>query len=285
MRPYSCTVHAFKSATQGSRAYEVGKADARNAIIFVGGLGDGPHTVPYVLPLAQHLEAAGRDYSIFEIRMRSSFTGFGYSSLKNDAEDIESLVQYLRGLGREKIVIMGHSTGSQDCMEYTTNKAQPADGFILQGCVSDREAAAMFIDPKDLQDSIELTAKMIAEGQGQVFIRHDQVKDAFDPITAYRWHSLVSRGGDDDYFSSDLDEQTVSKFWNRFEKPALALYSAEDEHVPSFVDREALVDSWKRLGAKVHPLSGLIPGASHTVKQPEAQAWLNERVAEFLKDI
>lgn len=91
--------------------------------------------------------------------------------------------------------------------------------------------------------------------------------------------------GDDDYFSSDLDEETVSRFWNRFEKPALALYSAEDEHVPASVDRQALVDSWKRLGANVHPLSGLIPGANHTVKQPAAQQWMNDRVARFLADV
>lgn len=194
MQPYTCTVHAFPSAFDGSRAYEIGPPSARNAIIFAGGLGDGPHTVPYVLPLARHLDAFASDYSIFEIRMRSSFTGFGYSSLRNDAEDIESLVKYLRALGREKIVLMGHSTGSQDCMQYALNSEHPVDGFILQGSVSDREAAAMFIDAEPLKNSIELTARMIADGQGDVFLRRDQVKDAFDPITAYRWHSLVSKG-------------------------------------------------------------------------------------------
>lgn len=63
------------------------------------------------------------------------------------------------------------------------------------------------------------------------------------------------------------------------------LYSAEDEHVPSHVDRDELVDSWKRVGRNVHGLSGLIPGAGHTVKQPEAQRWLNDRVVRFLKDV
>ena len=72
--PYTCTVHPFDSPTQGSCAYEIGQPDARNAIIFVGGLGDGPHTVPFVRPLAEHLAAASLDYSIFEIRIRSSFT-------------------------------------------------------------------------------------------------------------------------------------------------------------------------------------------------------------------
>ena len=29
----------------------------------------------------------------------------------------------------------------------------------------------------------------------------------------------------------------------------------------------------------------LIPGANHTVKQPVAQQWMNDRVARFLADV
>lgn len=43
--------------------------------------------------------------------MRSSYTGFGYSSLANDAEDIAALVTYLRALNKTKIVLLGSSTG------------------------------------------------------------------------------------------------------------------------------------------------------------------------------
>lgn len=192
--PYTCTVHPYDSPTPGSCAYEIGRVGARNAIIFVGGLGDGPHTVPFVKPLAEHLESAGLDYSIFEIRTRSSFTGFGYSSLANDVEDIAALVSYLREQGRQKIVLMGHSTGSQDCIEYATNKEQPVDGFILQGSVSDREGAANFVDADVLRESCQLAESMIAEGRGQWMLRPEQVGHTFDPINAYRWHSLISKG-------------------------------------------------------------------------------------------
>jgi hypothetical protein len=46
--------------------------------------------------------------------MRSSYTGFGYSSLSNDVEDISALVMYLRGLRKDKIVLLGSSTGKLD---------------------------------------------------------------------------------------------------------------------------------------------------------------------------
>jgi triacylglycerol esterase/lipase EstA (alpha/beta hydrolase family) len=112
--PFQVTVHPYNSPTRQSCAYESGDPAARNALIFVGGLGDGPQTVDYIRSVSDRL-AQQKDlgYSVFEIRMRSSFSGFGTSSLKEDVEDISSLVRYLRDLGREKIVLLGHSTGCQ----------------------------------------------------------------------------------------------------------------------------------------------------------------------------
>ena len=44
--------------------------------------------------------------------MRSSYTGWGYSSLANDVEDIAALVKYLISLGKKRIVLLGSSTGN-----------------------------------------------------------------------------------------------------------------------------------------------------------------------------
>lgn len=110
---FTVTVHPYESPTRHSCAYELGRP-GRNALVFIGGLGDGPHTVSYIRTVAKGLEATPRlDYSVFEIRMTSSFTGYGISSLANDVKDISALVKYLRSLGKEKVVIFGHSTGSQ----------------------------------------------------------------------------------------------------------------------------------------------------------------------------
>lgn len=192
--PFTCRVHLFDSPSKSTCAYESGPANSANAILFVGGLTDGPHTVPFVQPLAKHLEASDLDYSVFEIRMRSSFDGFGFSSLRNDVEDIAATVKHLRSIGKRKIVLMGHSTGSQDCAEYAAQKDYPVDGFILQGPVSDREGVADFVDASTLKQSLDLAERMIQEGRGGEFLRADQVAHIYDPITAYRWHSLVSKG-------------------------------------------------------------------------------------------
>jgi len=77
--------------------------------------------------------------------MRSSYTGFDYSSLANDANDIDSFVKYLRSLGKKRILLMGLSTGCQDCMEYSNREkypdSSPVDGYVLLAPVSDRKMA------------------------------------------------------------------------------------------------------------------------------------------------
>ncbi|EFQ33315.1 uncharacterized protein GLRG_08459 [Colletotrichum graminicola M1.001] len=284
--PFSCTVHHYESPTSHASAYEIGPSEALNAILFIGGLGDGPHTVFYTKTIATHLEKTGQDWSIFEIRMRSSFSGYGYSSLKNDVEDISALVRYLRGIGKKKVVLMGHSTGCQDCVEYTKHKGDPVDGFVLQGPVSDRESIVDSTDFEWLEKSLKYAEDLISKGKEGEAMPKDLVPTFFStPMTAYRWHSLAAKGGDDDYFSSDLEESFVSEVWNRFQQPVMALQSAEDEFVPAKIDKQALVDSWKKSSPKVHELSGLIPGASHTVKNPDSQQWLAERVVQFLQQI
>ncbi|CAM1502995.1 Fc.00g077710.m01.CDS01 [Cosmosporella sp. VM-42] len=283
--PFSVTAHPYNSPTRHSCAYEIGPRSARNAIVFIGGLGDGPHTVPYVRHLTKHLEDNPKlSYSLFEIRMTSSFIGFGTSSLAKDVADITALVKYLRGLGKEKIVLFGHSTGCQDCLEYTDyskHSNEPVDGFIMQGPISDRDALDLLMD--DPQSSLKLAENWIADGRENDVLPMDKVPALLNaPISAYRFQSLAMKGGDDDYFSSDLDDETVSKFWTRFTKPVLVLHSGNDEFAPPRVDQAALSKKYKDANPLVSQLSGLIPGAGHTVDEPEAQEWLAETVIQFL---
>lgn len=79
-------------------------------------------------------------------------------------------------------------------MEYATEKDDPVDGFILQGPVSDREGVADLVDAPTLKESIDHAADLIAQGRGDEMLRPEQVAHMYDPITAYRWHSLVSKG-------------------------------------------------------------------------------------------
>ncbi|SPO02789.1 related to benzoate 4-monooxygenase cytochrome P450 [Cephalotrichum gorgonifer] len=278
--PFLTRVHYYNSPTRHSCAYESGTFDSPNVIVAIGGLGDGPHTVPYFRDLAVRLDSAngGPGYSVFEFRLKSSFIGFGTSSLAEDVRHISDLVKYLRGIGKERIVLLGHSTGCQDIMayvndaNYTKHGIEPVEGFILQGPVSDREAIEA--ERKDGFDQVVADARvMVADGRGGDCLPQRTLPDmlAGTPVSAYRFLALATKGGDDDYFSSDLETSVVSKIWSSFDRPFLVLHSAEDEFVPSTIDKKGLIEGWRKENTLMSPLSGLIPGANHTVDSEEAR--------------
>ena len=128
-RSFPVTVHPYPAGKHRTGyAYELGThpTPARNALVFIGGLGDGPHTVEYIRAVAKKLSEAPRlGYSVFETRLSSAFAGYGFSSLAKDVKELSTLVAYLRSLGKEKIVFSGHSTGCQ-VRTQRTRKGAPA---------------------------------------------------------------------------------------------------------------------------------------------------------------
>lgn len=118
--PFQVIVHpripSFSDPPRFLQAYQRGDPNAPNAFIFLGGLTSGPHTTDLDF-LAHALLKQHRTlgYSLWELRTRSAYTGFGHSSLANDARDVSDLVRYLRTTTTTptaKIVFMGSSTGN-----------------------------------------------------------------------------------------------------------------------------------------------------------------------------
>ena len=285
-KPFSCVVHYY-SVEPLLNAYELPAPNARNAVIFIGGLFDGPNTVDYVRTVSEHLIAHSTPWSIFDARISSSFTGFGHGSLARDVEEISRLVTYLRHLGKEKVVLMGHSTGSQDCIHYALNAASsvPVDGYILQGPASDREALKLELSEEEHSKPLKAATDLISQGKGlELLPRFTGNLVYFPPMTAYRWHSLQGVGGDDDYFSSDLSDERLKETFGRLTKPTLILESAQDQFIDPSIDKAALVERWSSISTNgaISDLSGLIPGADHQVHQHDAQVWLAECVEKFL---
>ncbi|KAI1393762.1 DUF1749-domain-containing protein [Hypoxylon trugodes] len=293
---FTVTVHplSFPFPVPHSSAYEIGLADAKNALVFIGGLGDGPHTVPYPRAIAKRLEAEPElSYSVFEFRMTSAFSGFGFASLKDDVDEISAFVKYLRGIGKQRIVLMGHSTGSQDCMEYTSPKhhdAAPVEGYILQAPVCDRAAIEDEMGDEDWMNmSLKVTEDLIRSGKIHDRMPPEHVSDAFSnvPMSVWRWNSLTAENGEDNYFDPKRPDSANGPFWQRIDKPLLILHSENDEFVTPDVDKEALITHWKSLCQPgiASDLSGVIPGATHRVEEPESEKWLADTVVKFLQSI
>ncbi|KAK0623323.1 hypothetical protein B0T14DRAFT_425853 [Immersiella caudata] len=303
MSSFPITVHQYPFSARPDRphaAFEYlplsGSADPQNALIFIPGLGDLPFDVPYIRTIASKL--ASSSFSIFEINLNSSGSAFGHGSISQDVRDICDLFKYLKGIGRNKVVLMGHSTGCQDCLGYAAavaeGRVEGVEGYVLQGPVSDREAIGLSAGRVEggvevVRQALRVAEGMVKEGRGGEVMKAEVLPGEWrgSPVTAYRWASLAGVGGDDDYFSSDLDDEDLKEIWGRVHSPVLMLPSGADEFVPESVDALGMVERWKGFcrPSVVSELSGLIPGANHRVDDATAKEWLADRVAQFLGEL
>ncbi|XP_042514850.1 UPF0613 protein PB24D3.06c-like [Macadamia integrifolia] len=212
----------------------------KQQVIFVGGLTDGFLATEYLQPLSIALE--NERWSLVQLLLSSSYTGYGTSSLKEDALEIDELIGYfINKEDSEGVVLLGHSTGCQDIVYYMrTNAAcsRAVRAAILQAPVSDREYRATLPETAEM---IDLASSMIREGRGMDLMPREANPDA--PITAYRYHSLCAYMGDDDMFSSDLsDDQLRMRLGHLETTPCQVIFSMADEYVPEYVDKKALVE-------------------------------------------
>lgn len=225
-------------------------------------------------------DALPASYSPVEILLSSSYAGWGTSSLDEDVLEIATCVQYFRDLRPDgKIVLMGHSTGSQDVIHYLVSGAQTPkiDGGILLSGISDREAFAVNLPRSTYDHSVKVAQEYVDDGRGRDCLPSSITGSIFPgPVSAKRWISLMSPGpdhaGEDDYFSSDFDDERLRGTFGKIggtETPISILFGGSDEHVPESVDKDKLVSRWIKIiadgGGVVDEDSGVIPDATHTL--------------------
>lgn len=139
--------------------------------------------------------------------------------------------------------------------------------------------------PAFLTQSLSHAESLIAAGSALEAMPTSLIPPIFSsPLTAYRWHSLLAVGGDDDFFASDAGDGELAKAFGGVDAPMLVLVAGEDEMVPEGVDKEALLGRWvgavkDGLGSA---LSGVNPGADHAVSGEKARRWVCERVVGVL---
>lgn len=195
---------------------------------------------------------------------------------------------------------MGNSTGCQDVLHYISSEgSRPiVDGGILQAPVSDREAIQMIYPAEDYKMYNEMAQAFVKEGKGEEMLPNEVSLPILGArVTARRWLSLASpdpeHNGEDDMFSSDLEPERFQSTFGVAARRGVAvmvLFSGNDGFVPSSVDKELLVakmeSTFLNAGGKLGSGSGILPGASHTVKeQGSVREELHRRVKKFLEDI
>lgn len=69
--------------------------------------------------------------------MRSSYMGYGTGSLRRDFEDISACISYLLTNGKHLVILMGHSTGSQNSIHYVLNRLEAVRSPAVGGVIVD----------------------------------------------------------------------------------------------------------------------------------------------------
>ncbi|KAF7998709.1 hypothetical protein HF325_006893 [Metschnikowia pulcherrima] len=260
-----------------------------NFVVFIGGLTDGFLTVPYVPLLAKEIcgQLHGR-WALVQALISSSYLGFGTGSLSRDAEELSKLVAYLRkqrGSDSSKIVLMGHSTGCQDTMEYLTGTHEfehisRLDGAILQAPISDVEACEYLDTEKQLPGLLAIAEKLIGEGKSEELLPVSSFDLTFGaPTTAYQTAMMI-------FFCLTLNDSVLEKTFGKVKVPLLALQGSKDGAVPPYVDMATLMNRWRKFAERWSSLSCIVLGADHNLSEDSdagAVDILIEKVISFIK--
>lgn len=275
-------------------AFEFDPTGSKKVLVFVGGLMDGLLTVPYLTMLSSKLKEIG--WTLIQIQISSSHIGWGTGSLARDSSEIGKLVAYLRspaGGDRETIGFMGHSTGCQNTIHYLS-QFQPGDNQtldfgILQAPVSDRVSGGESISKEELAESVKLAKELIDSGKENELMPSKYLEKFFSvPINAYRWNSLMSVRGDDDFFSPDLNDDDFKLSFGKVQKPLLVLYSGADEYVPDWLDKEDIMKRWAASTDVISPLSKIVDGGKHNLGEGSKEGAADDAtttVIEFIKSL
>lgn len=291
----SFSVNIFQYKTNLPAIEYASDGTPQNFLIFIGGLGDGLLCTKYIPLIADYFntQLEGK-WAVVETLISSSYIGCGTGSLKRDVRELGQLVKYLRterGSKDSKVVLMGHSTGCQDTLEYLSKytfqedfeEILRLDGGILQAPVSDTEASEYFHNVKEMPKLLEEAKKLIDEGRGEELASEEARKASFGvPVSAYRFYSLNARRTDDDYFSSYLEDDDYKQTFAKIQLPILVLVGEKDEFIPPTVDRQALLEHWKRnTPAKLwSAYSKVVKGADHKGGGPLSEEGAADDIAK-----
>ena len=272
-------------------------ANSNSYLVMLGGLSDGLLPTPYTSLLAS--KCAENSWNFVNPILRSSYNQFGFGSLDEDVEDLDDLIEFLKGdtegaeRGDFKLILVGHSTGCQQIVHFLRKAAlakEVVNGVFLQAPVSDRES-----QPNSSFCSV--AEEMVKSGKGDEFMPRSCM---WSPITANRFASLYSARADgDDYFSSDLTDGELASRLGHVKKMVsddeaklsfcVAAFSMKDEYVPENVDKDAIVDRLAAIGGmeplKLDGTHNLMPAVEAAVDSQKklAHELFCDKVAEKLK--
>jgi len=261
-----------------------------SSLVFIHGITEGFLSIPLLPPLTKALSDMELA-SVIQLIMRSSYSGYGVTSLDTDVRDLVDLLNELKIRGKKRIILCGHSTGTQDVvhlLRWLQSNSETIDiplvkGAIFLAPVSDREAFLLEITDTLLQERVKLAESKVKENLGEELTPRDWGYENI-PCSYNRFISLSKRLGQEDMWSSDLSEDELNSVIGHVKIPSLIVYAEMDEYVPKFVDKEVLLSRFQKAipGCST---AVMVEGANHEFGSTKAQSIVVSSVLKFTKQI
>ncbi|PLW48323.1 hypothetical protein PCASD_02856 [Puccinia coronata f. sp. avenae] len=240
-------------------AFESGDLHAPSTLVFIGGLGDGLYAVPYIHLLPPALQDI--NFSLTQVLLSSSYSGYGFTSLENDVHEIRQLLN----------ISAPSANLISSCWAIP-----PAARISSNSPVSDREYILDTLGEEAYKRSLKAAQDLVDAGEAGAAVPAE-FSDMFSGgrcgISASRWLSLAQPLQDnptgEDFFSSDLPTDLLTRCLGPVAQrgiSSMVLISGRDETMPSNVDKERLL---QRL---IHALS-TSSNPHHEHLKPMAEKW------------
>ncbi|MGH7309461.1 MAG: alpha/beta hydrolase [Candidatus Rokuibacteriota bacterium] len=254
------------------------------ALIWVHGLGSVFSSgQPLIRAVSTRLNAIGIAYIKLNNRGHDTvaragrqLAGAAFERFRESVEDIRTAIAFARRAGYDRVILAGHSTGSNKALHYMARvRDRRVIGLILLGPVSDVAAERKRVGPRELQRRVAVAARMAKRDSNALVPR------AFGYWSARRYVSLYRPGEPEDVFPYYRPNARWTAL-RRVRVPVAAIIGSRDE----FLDRppKALIDAFARNAIRARSLTGIvIPRARHSFQNHEpdlARAitrWINDQ--------
>lgn len=200
--------------------------------------------------------------------------GSCFEIFDESVHDIQGAIDYLKSLGKTKIILQGHSLGCTKVVNYlVTQNIDGIDKVILLAPTDMAGWAAS--DPKH-QSYLTKAKQLLAEGKGQELVDAQCWLDK-TPLSAQTYPSICQTGSPADIYGDRKDGALLGKV----QLPMLIPYGDKDigiTRIDGTVDK--LIERINRIKHKNTEVS-IIAGASHSFKGYEKA--LANLVKDFVK--
>ncbi|QQG37543.1 MAG: alpha/beta fold hydrolase [Candidatus Kaiserbacteria bacterium] len=253
-----------------------GPKRARNAIVFVHGLGGSAFSIRHVIEKLVDRRTAilafnnrGHDMiaRVSRIRGKSIKAGLVHEVFADCVDDIQGAIDFARGNRAKNIFLAGHSTGCQKSIYWASKKkSRGVRAILLLAPVSDYADMVRRVKRPQLHEMTRTARSLVRRGKKRELLTEGIVKLPWGSFMtdAQRFLSLYTPDSKETIFPYEQPRK-IPRTLRSVKIPILAVWAEKDE----YADRPARkIKDWfqknMRKGATV-----VIPGVKHNFKGGE----------------